>query len=206
MLAYRKARQWRAGEDVAHQAAIDAYLLVRPQDDREEAMRQVARAIAYAATHHTAWFWRGVSAIVGLILLTTPATAATRCERGPLIGPVTHVRDGDTIEVGGLPVRLEGLAAPELDEPGGEEATEAMRMLVEGQEVRCELTGERSGDRCIGTCYLGGTDIAAELVRAGVARDCPRFSRGRYGDEEQQAARGGATIRETYRLPESCRR
>ncbi len=26
VLTYRKARQWRAGEDVAHQAAIDAYL------------------------------------------------------------------------------------------------------------------------------------------------------------------------------------
>ncbi len=60
VLAYRKARQWRASEDVAHQAAIDAYLLVRPQDDREEAARQVARAIAYAAAHHTEWFWRGV--------------------------------------------------------------------------------------------------------------------------------------------------
>ena len=58
--AYRKARQWRAGEDSAHQAAIAAYLLVRPQDDREEAGRQVTRAIAYAATHHTEWFWRGV--------------------------------------------------------------------------------------------------------------------------------------------------
>ncbi len=60
VVAFRKARQWRAGEDVAHQAAIDAYLLVRPQDDREEAGRQVVRAIAYAAAHHTAWFWRGI--------------------------------------------------------------------------------------------------------------------------------------------------
>jgi hypothetical protein len=60
--ADRKARQWRAGEDIAHQVAVDAYLLVRPQDDREEAGRQVvrARAIAYAAAHHTEWFWRAV--------------------------------------------------------------------------------------------------------------------------------------------------
>ena len=145
-------------------------------------------------------------AAAAMVPLLGPAEVPGRCPCGSAVGIVTHVRDGDTIEVGGLPVRLEGLAAPELDAPGGEEATEAMHMLVDGQEVRCELTGERSGDRCIGTCYLGGTDIAAELVRAGVARDCPRFSRGRYGDEEQQAARGGATIRETYRLPESCRR
>jgi hypothetical protein len=60
VLAYRKARQWRAGEDIAHQAAIDAYLLVRRHDDRKEAGRQVTRAVAYAAAHHTEWFWRGV--------------------------------------------------------------------------------------------------------------------------------------------------
>jgi hypothetical protein len=58
--ADRKARQWRAGEDIAHQAAIDAYRLARPQDDREEAGRQVTRAIASAAAHHTAWFRHGV--------------------------------------------------------------------------------------------------------------------------------------------------
>ena len=53
VLADRKARQWRAGEDIAHRAATDAYRLVPPQDDREEAGRQVVRAIAYAAAHHT---------------------------------------------------------------------------------------------------------------------------------------------------------
>ena len=42
MLTYRKARQRRAGEAITHQAAIDAYLLVRPQDDREEAAYQIA--------------------------------------------------------------------------------------------------------------------------------------------------------------------
>ncbi len=60
VLAYRKARQWRAGEDIAHRAATDAYLLVRPQDDRKEAGRQVVRAIASASAHQTEWFWRGV--------------------------------------------------------------------------------------------------------------------------------------------------
>ncbi len=208
VLAYRKARQWRAGEDIAHQAAIDAYLLVRPRDDREEARRQVVRAIAYAAAHHTAWFWRGVSAILGLILLTAPAAAAGRCEPGPHVGAVTHVRAGDTIEVAGLPIRLQGLAAPELNEPGGEEAARAMWLLLHSQDVRCELTGERNHrnhDRCIGVCFLDGADVAAELVRAGVARDCPRFSGGRYADEELEAARDGADIAEAYRLPGSCR-
>jgi micrococcal nuclease len=169
-------------------------------------MRQVTRAIACAATHHTAWFWRGVSAIVGLILLTGHAAAASAlCARGPHVGAVTHVRDGDTIGVAGLPIRLQGLAAPELSEPGGPEAARAMWMLLHGQEARCELTGEHSHDRCVGVCSVSGSDIAAELVRAGVARDCPRFSGGRYADEEMEAAQDGATIAETYRLPGYCR-
>ena len=144
-----------------------------------------------------------------LVPLPGYAYAADRCERGPIAGPVTHVRDGDTIEVDGLPIRLQGLAAPELNEPGGEEAARAMWMLLHSQDVRCELTGERNHrnhDRCIGVCFLDGADVAAELVRAGVARDCPRFSGGRYADAERAAARDGAGIAEAYRLPGYCRR
>jgi micrococcal nuclease len=66
---------------------------------------------------------------------------------------VTVVRDGDTIVVGTMPIRLNGLAAPEWDEPGGAQL-EAMLELVEGRTLRCELNGERTHDRCIGVCYL----------------------------------------------------
>jgi len=31
--------------------------------------------------------------------------------------------------------------------------------------ARCELNGERTHDRCVGVCYLGDVDIAAEMVR-----------------------------------------
>ena len=51
------------------------------------------------------------------LLAGLPAEAAM-CRRGTLTGQVTHVRDGDTIEVGSLAIRLNGLAAPEGDEPG----------------------------------------------------------------------------------------
>ena len=63
--------------------------------------------------------------------------------RGSLTGPVTYVRDGDTIVVGSMPIRLNGLAAPEGDEPGGA-ATQAMIELVQGRPLRCELDGERT--------------------------------------------------------------
>ena len=118
---------------------------------------------------------------------------------------MTHVRDGDTIEVGSsMPIRLNGLAAPERDEPGGAAATQVMLELVQGRTLRCELDGERTHDRCVGVCYLNCADIAATMVRQGVARDCERFSGGRYRTVELQAAAEGATIRASYPLPRYC--
>jgi micrococcal nuclease len=145
--------------------------------------------------------------LLTLALLVTAAAAvhAAPCPHGTLTGQVTFVRDGDTIEVGGLPIRLNGLAAPEWDEPGGDAAMDAMLGLVGGRTLRCELNGERTHDRCVGVCYLDGADVSAEMVRRGVARDCPRFSGGRYHVIETQAAADGATIGRTYRLPGYCR-
>jgi micrococcal nuclease len=114
------------------------------------------------------------------------------------------MRDGYTIELDGLPIRLNGLAAPEAGEPGASAATRAMVQLVQGQTLRCDLDGERTHDRCVAICYLNGRDISAQMVRAGVARDCPRFSGGRYAEGEGQAAADGAMIRVAYSLPAYC--
>ena len=108
-------------------------------------------------------------------------------------GVVTFIRDGDTIEVEGVPIRLTGLAAPESYESGGSAATTAMREIVSeaGGRLRCELTGETSHDRQVGICYTpDGDDIAALTVARGVARDCPRYSGGAYRQFETDASRG----------------
>jgi micrococcal nuclease len=144
---------------------------------------------------------RLVVAVLALVLIAAPTLTAAPGPRGTLTGQVTFVRDGDTIVVGSMPIRLNGLAAPEWDEPGGDAAMDAMIKLVAGRTLRCELNGERTHDRCVGVCYLQGVDISAEMVRRGVARDCPRFSGGRYHVIEAQAAADGATIRQTYQLP-----
>lgn len=117
-----------------------------------------------------------------LCLLSLPVEAAT------LTGIVTHVRDGDTIEVGGQAVRLQGLHAPEMGEPLGQESRAAMVALALGKPAECQLTGETNGDRVIGVCYVNGQDVAAELVKLGLGRDCPRYSGGRYAHLEQPGA------------------
>ena len=91
-------------------------------------------------------------------------------DQDTITGTVTHVRDGDTIEVADVPVRLNGVAAPELNERFGRESKSFMTRLVSGKTVRCELNGERSFDRVIGTCYLDGADIGGAVIAAGLAQ------------------------------------
>lgn len=98
----------------------------------------------------------------------------TSSKAADLGGTVNHVRDGDTIEVDNVAIRLQGLHAPELDEVGGPEAATFMVDLVMDQELACDLTGERSYDRLIGVCYLKGRDIAAPEDRIGRARVFPK--------------------------------
>jgi micrococcal nuclease len=138
--------------------------------------------------------------------MLSPLPAAAKCESGSVSGEVIYVRDGDTIELGAMAIRLNGLAAPEWGEAGGDQASDAMRVLVLGKVVTCALDGARTYDRCAAICTLDGADIAEELVRQGLARDCERFSGGRYQEAELQAAQGGATIGETYKLPRYCRK
>lgn len=122
--------------------------------------------------------------VIFLGLLSGPAFADRTIE-----GRVTVVRDVDTIIVAGTPVRLNGLDGPETSTRIGREARAFMVRLVRGETVTCQLNGERTYDRLVGICYLGGQDIAAIAVANGHALDCRRYSGGRYRDLETPAAR-----------------
>ena len=134
---------------------------------------------------------------VGVIAATIRSAQAL--ERGAVIEGPARVVDGDTIDVAGFRVRLHGIAAPERSEPGGAEATAALRQVIAGQVVRCGVTGEQTHGREVGTCWIGAQDIAAAVVAAGRARDCPRFSAGRYAAVERPQAAA-------LPLPGYCRR
>ncbi len=143
--------------------------------------------------------------VLTLPFLTLPFALDARAENITLEGIVSHVRDGDTIELGPIAVRLQGIAAPEGDEPGGAVAADAMRDLVLGKDLRCDLTGDRSYDRVIGVCFLDdGRDVGEVMVFQGNARDCRRFSRGRYADAEKHARTMGHNLSQIYALPEYC--
>lgn len=135
------------------------------------------------------------AALIAALLIGAPAAAF---DRGDTIEGQARTIDGDTLDVEGIRVRLNGVAAPERDEPGGSEATDAMRQIIGSQAVRCSLTGETTYQRQVGTCWIGTLDVGAALIAAGRARDCPRYSAGRYASLETPAS-------QTLPLPRYCR-
>jgi len=100
------------------------------------------------------------------------------------------VIDGDTIVIDRLHIRLAGIDAPELDHPWGQQSKWALVKLCKGQTVTARLKPDMSHDRLVAECFLpDGRDLAAELVKAGLAIDWPKFSGGKYRHLEPADAR-----------------
>jgi endonuclease YncB( thermonuclease family) len=81
-----------------------------------------------------------------------------------LSGIVTHVRDGDTIEVNGVPIRLAALDCPEMDTQPGRYAAKKAKEFA-GLEAFCELTGAKTYDRLVGYCKINGLDFGEMMMR-----------------------------------------
>ena len=88
-----------------------------------------------------------------------------------ITGRVTHVRDGDTIEVSGIPIRFGSLDCAERNTREGQNATSKMRTLVADQTLNCHLNGRTSYDRKIGSCRLqDGRDLGGIMISEGYCR------------------------------------
>ena len=121
-----------------------------------------------------------------------------------------HVIDGDTLIVGDVRIRLEGIDAPEADQyctnrigvewRCGLRATLLLARLVEGQTVTCEDRGPDKYGRTLGSCRAGGLDLNAEMVRRGFAWAFVRYSKS-YVALEAEARAAGAGIWSGTALP-----
>src|ERR1700716_4371915 len=85
--------------------------------------------------------------------------------RPVLIGTVTRVVDGDTLVVqlssGPIRVRLYGIDAPEHNQPGGREATDALSALVAGARVELEPVSQDRYGRMVAHVFRGSLDVNA---------------------------------------------
>ena len=124
-------------------------------------------------------------ALATLVCLASVANAVQTVS-----GKVTKVRDADTVVVRGVPVRLNGVDAPENGTQAGNEATAMMKRYLRGKTLTCDLNGDRTYDRWVGVCFTeDGQDIGAVMIANGYALDCRRYSGGRYRDLEPAGAR-----------------
>ena len=110
-------------------------------------------------------------------IATTPAAvpAAARAEApvAVLAGKVTRVIDGDTIDVllasGPIRVRLQGIDAPERNQPGGAAATAWLTKQLRDQQVLLEPVSQDQYDRMVAVVHLQDRNINRELVQQGQA-------------------------------------
>jgi micrococcal nuclease len=125
-----------------------------------------------------------------LLLAQLPSAVAAS---NTLQGVVSHVTDGDTIWVRpavGAPVkvRLQGVDAPEICQPFGAQAREALSARVLLRFVQVSTRARDVYQRSIGRVNLQGQDVGAWLVAGGYAWST-RYGRreGPYASEEAQA-------------------
>ena len=80
-----------------------------------------------------------------------------------LKGRITHVRDGDTFEVNGIPVRISALDCPENSTSAGKTVTRFAKKF-KGKLAICELTGAKTYDRVVGYCSIDGKDFGKTMM------------------------------------------
>lgn len=112
------------------------------------------------------------------------------------------VIDGDTVDIQGRRIRLNGIDAPESDQRcsdgrgkafmcGARSAGYLDDLLAKSRPTRCEFVEFDQYGRMVADCYRADdANVAALMVAAGWALDWPRHSNGRYAREQEQAASG----------------
>jgi endonuclease YncB( thermonuclease family) len=150
--------------------------------------------------------FRALATII-LLLLGFPAFAQDICG-------FADVKDGDDLVIADVEIRLHGIDAFEANQTCtrsdgktwacGEAARRKLEELTTGAEetsrsasgqVCCERMKEsKTRGRVVMRCLAGQNDVGQEMVRAGLAFDCPRHSREHYKADEAgaKAAKRGA--------------
>lgn len=130
-----------------------------------------------------------------MVLAAGMTATAAAPGQGHIVGSASVV-DGDTIDIDGQRIRLEGIDAPEASQTCarrflgswrcGAAATKALRNLVDGQTVNCESRGTDKYGRILGVCFTEAVEINRRMVADGNAWAFVKYSAS-YVAEEQDA-------------------
>jgi len=126
-----------------------------------------------------------------LVMLVLPQAAF-----GADIAGVAAAKNGDSILVAGIDVRLFGIDAPEWRQQCvantrlyacGQAAHVALAARVDGQVLRCEqLDYDKRNKRPVARCFLDDQDVGGWMVAQGLAVAYRRYST-MYADDEARA-------------------
>lgn len=107
------------------------------------------------------------------LLLATFAPILPAQDSPVLVGTVTKIIDGDTIDVklssGPIRVRFHGIDTPERGQPWEDESTAWVSKELKDKEVRLEPFEQDMYDRMVATVFLEDLNVNDELVRLGHA-------------------------------------
>jgi endonuclease YncB( thermonuclease family) len=109
-------------------------------------------------------------------------------------GQVSRVTDGDslwlTLASSGQPLqlRLLGIDAPEICQPWGEQAKQALAELVLGKQVTVHTQGQDTYGRTLATVFVDAVNVNKTLVQEGHAWSTRyKFDRGPFVADERMA-------------------
>jgi micrococcal nuclease len=96
-----------------------------------------------------------------------------------LVGIVTKVVDGDTLDINGIRIRLALVDTPEINQPGYDRAREFVESLCLGKKGELDVdSGQRRGDRYgreVGVVYCDGINTNEKLMSNNLARILVQF-------------------------------
>jgi endonuclease YncB( thermonuclease family) len=128
----------------------------------------------------------------------------TSCQSGAAqteqIAGAAHVLDGDTIDIAGERIRLQGIDAAEDGQrcglAGGDTwncagaATARLQALTVGHTTTCDPVQRDRFGRTVAVCRVGDTDVQEVLTREGLAWAYRQYSRAYVAAEEAARAQG----------------
>ena len=96
-----------------------------------------------------------------------------------LVGSVTKVVDGDTLDINGIRIRLALVDTPEIGQPGYDRAKHFVESLCVGKKGEVDVdSGQRRGDRHgreVGVVYCDGVNVNDKLMANKMARILVEF-------------------------------
>jgi endonuclease YncB( thermonuclease family) len=115
----------------------------------------------------------------GVIAILLQASAGGLCAE-PETGRVTHVVDGDTLELllnrNRIRVALAGIDAPDQGQAYGLRSRQSLLAICGGERAKVEIAGKDAAGRTRARVSCNGTDAGAEQVRRGMAWVSPQES------------------------------